>query len=287
MSTVKQDTPFSPATRWIWSNGEANDAWLMFRRSVELPADCHAASLRITASFNYLLYVNGTLVTRGPARSYDFCKAYDTVEVQPYLRPGAANVLAVLAPAAGAESPHTVPRLPGILAALSWQDAAGQSFTVATDRRWKVRLHEAFTSGAAGRSFSEGLLLGREEGFDARRELPGWTDAAFDDSDWAPAVELGPVGLAPWTTLEPSGIGLLSDDPVLPVSFAAIELARLPRGYRFRLSSPPRLHTAIKIYVTEITAIAAATVRLNIGHLVHLNGKRIVPDAKTGTFTLP
>ncbi len=287
MKTPAKDDPFPSATRWIWSDGNANDAWLMFRRSVALPADCHAASLRITASFHYLLYVNGTLVTRGPARSYDFCKAYDTVDVHPYLRPGAANVLAVLAPAAGAESPHTAPRLPGILAALSWQDAAGQSFTVATDRRWKVRLHEAFTSGAAGRSFSEGLLLGREEGFDARRELQGWTGGAFDDSDWAPAVELGPVGLAPWTTLEPSGIGLLSDDPVLPVSFAAIELARLPRGFRFRLSSPPQQHTAIKVYATEITAIAAATVRLKIGHLVHLNGERIVPDAKTGTFTLP
>ena len=287
MKTPAKDDSFPSATRWIWSDGNASDAWLMFRRSVALPADCHAASLRITASFHYLLYVNGTLVTRGPARSYDFCKAYDTVDVQPYLRPGAANVLAVLAPAAGAESPHTAPRLPGILAAMSWQDAAGQSFTVATDRRWKVRLHEAFTSGAAGRSFSEGLLLGREEGFDARRELPGWTSPTFDDSDWAPAVELGPVGLAPWTTLEPSGIGLLSDDPVLPVSFTAIELARLPRGFRFRLSSPPPNHTAIKVYATEITCTEAASVRLNTGHPVYLNGKRIVPDAKTETFTLP
>jgi hypothetical protein len=287
MKASEQSHVFSSAARWIWSGPDACDAWLMFRRSVELPAGCQAACLRITASFNYLLYVNGTLVTRGPARSYDFCKAYDTVDVQPYLRPGATNVLAVLAPSAGAESPHTVPRVLGILAELSGQDAAGKPFAMATDHQWKVRRHDAFTRGTAGRSFSEGLLLGREEWFDARQELPGWTGQDFDDSAWAPAIELGPVGVAPWIKLEPSGIGLLSDDPILPVSFSAIELARLPRGYRFRLGSPPRLHTAIKIYATEITAIAAATVRLNIGHLVHLNGKRIVPDATTGTFTLP
>jgi len=260
----------------------------MFRRAMELPAGCRAPRLRITASFHYLLYVNGTLVTRGPARSYDFCKAYDTVDLHPYLRTGAANVLAILAPAAGAESPHTAPRLPGILAELDWQDAAGKRFTVVTDRQWKVRRHDAFKSGTAGRSFSEGLLLGREEWFDARRELPGWTNTGFDDSDWAPAVELGPVGMAPWTTLEPSGIGLLSDDPILPVAFAAIELARLPRGYRFRLGSPPRHHTAIKIYATEITNEVAATIRLHDAwYPVYLNGKRVVPDAKTGTFALP
>jgi hypothetical protein len=287
MNTRAIDDSFPSATRWIWADGAADDAWLMFRRSVALPADCQAARLRITASFHYLLYINGTLVTRGPARSYDFCKAYDTVDVQPYLRPGAANVLAVLAPAAGAESPHTTRRLQGILAAMCWQDAAGKSFRVATDRRWKVRLHDAFASGAAGRSFTEGLLLGREERFDARRDLPGWTGAAFDDSDWAPADELGPVGLAPWTTLEPSGIGLLSDDPVLPVSFAAIELARLPRGYRFRLGSPPRNHTAIKVYATEITCASATTVRLHSGEPVYLNGTRIAPVPHAGTVTLP
>jgi hypothetical protein len=69
MKTPAKDDSFPSATRWIWSDGNASDAWLMFRRSVVLPADCHAASLRITASFHYLLYVNGTLVTRGSARS--------------------------------------------------------------------------------------------------------------------------------------------------------------------------------------------------------------------------
>lgn len=288
MNTTTPFDSFSPATRWIWSDHHACDAWWMFRRSFDLPADCRAPVLRITASFHYLLYVNGALVTRGPARSYDFCKAYDTVDALPYLRPGAANVIAILAPAAGAESPHTAPRLPGVLAELSWRDAAGNRSAVATDRLWKVRRHDGFKSGTAGRSYSEGILLGREEWFDARRELPGWTNAGFDDSGWDSATELGPVGMAPWTTLEPSGIGLLSDDPVLPVSFAAIELARQPRGYRVRLGSPPRHHTAIKVYATEITCERAATVRLHDAwYPAYLNGKRIVPNSKTNTFTLP
>lgn len=274
---------FSPVTRWIWANDQACDAWWMFRRSFDLPADCRAPTLRVTASFNYLLYVNGTLVTRGPARSYDFCKAYDTVDALPYLRSGAANVIAILAPAAGAESPHTASRSPGVLAELTWRDAAGRPSGVATDRQWKVRRHDAFPAGTAGRSFSEGLLLGREEWFDARHELPGWTNTGFDDVGWDAATELGPAGMAPWTTLEPSGIGLLSDDPTHPVAFAAIELARRPRGYRFRLGSPPRHHTAIKVYATEITCAAVTAVRLHAGDQAFLNGKRV----EGGVLALP
>jgi hypothetical protein len=287
MSQHKPDFLFSPSARWIWSNCNDCEAWHMFRRCVALPADCRDPCLRITASFLYLLYVNGTLVTRGPARAYDFCKAFDTVDLRLYLRPGETNVIAILAPAAGAESPFTTHHPLGILAELNWQDASGTLRHVATDRQWKVCRHAAFQRGSAGRNSNGELLLGREEWFDARRERPGWTGTDFDDSDWVPAVELGPVGMAPWTTLEPSGIGLLSDDPILPVSFAAIELTRPPRGYRCRLVSPPVFYAAIKVYATEITAIAAATVRLNVGYPVHLNGKCIVPDAKTGTFTIP
>ncbi len=178
----------------------------MFRRSVELPGDCHAVRMRIKASFHYLVYVNGTLVTRGPARSYDFCKAFDTVDLRLYLLAGQTNVIAILAPGAGAESPNTIPHPLGILAELNWQDASGTLRNVATDRQWKVCRHDAFKRGAAGWNSNGELLLGREEWFDARRELPGWTGTDFDDSDWLPAVELGPVGMAPWTTLEPSSV---------------------------------------------------------------------------------
>ena len=45
---------FSPATRWIWSGDNTCDAWWMFRRAFDLPADGQAPTLRITASFVYL-----------------------------------------------------------------------------------------------------------------------------------------------------------------------------------------------------------------------------------------
>jgi alpha-L-rhamnosidase len=82
---------FNPRTHWIWAPEAASIPdynWWMFRRTLTLPTDYREAQVRITAAFHYLLYINDTLVTRGPARSYNFRKAYDTVDIQTYLRPG-------------------------------------------------------------------------------------------------------------------------------------------------------------------------------------------------------
>jgi hypothetical protein len=288
MKSNGKECGFSPAARWIWADSAAADAWWMFRKSMVLPADCREARLCVTAAFHYLLYVNGTLVTRGPARSYDFRKAYDVVDIRPYLRPGEANVLAILAPS------HKTEGRRGVLAELTWHDARRERFAVATDCQWKVRRHDAFKTGPAGWLLSAGLLLGREELFDARRETPGWNSPAFDDSGWGAACELGPAGMAPWTTLEPSGIGLLSDDPFLPRSFTAIELARLRPGYRIRLVSPDPYINATKLYATEVSCAAPAVVRFCVDihpfggtKLVYLNGQRAVPDHVTGEVVFP
>jgi len=272
----------------------------MFRRSLTLPADCREAQLRITAAFHYILYVNGTLVTRGPARSYDFRKAYDTVDVQPYLRPGNENVLAILAPrhkhlACGLFDKDVL----GILAELSWTDAHGNQSRLGTDRHWKVRRHDGFPASAAGFSICIDLLLWREERFDARRQAEGWNAPGFTDSDWDTAVELGPVGIAPWTTkqgcfdfaqhaeqsrsispaiLEPSGIGLLSDDPVAPQAVTAIELARLRPGYRFRFVAPAENINDIKLYATEVACAVPATVCIASGTGVSLDGQAVDGD---------
>jgi len=277
MDTHENSIGFSPNARWIWAAAPAEpDAWWMFRRTLTLPADCRDGQLLVTAAFHYLLYVNGALVTRGPARSYDFRKAYDTVDVQPYLRLGHENVLAILAPTDARED------RPGVLAELRWRDAAGERFSLVTDSRWKVQCHEAFKSETAGQSLGVGLLLGREEWFDARRELRGWNAVGFDDSDWESASELGAATMAPWTTLEPSGIGLLSDDSILPSRVTAIELARLRPGYRIRFVSPPKYENAIRAFSTKIECAAPAPVRFVVAADVYLNGRPVAsgPDAE-------
>jgi|GEM_PF-880008 len=266
--TLNEEASFSPSARWIWVPDAATApgaAWWMFRRTLRLPADCREARLRITAAFHYLLYVDGTLVTRGPARSYDFRKAYDTVDAQPHLRPGAENVMAILAPA------HKTPSRRGVLAELRWRCAADAKGGLSTDRQWRVQRHPAFAPDVAGCASEQ--LLWIEERFDARQELLGWTAPGFDDSGWENAAELGPALMPPFLALEPSGIGLLCDDPVLPQAPAAIELARLRAGCRFRFVAPAANINDIKLYATEVTCAATASVKVHAGASATLNGQ--------------
>jgi hypothetical protein len=274
MLTLNEEHSFSPGTRWIWAPDEttAGDNWWMFRRTLTLPADCREAQLRITAAFHYLLYINGTLVTRGPARSYDFRKAYDTVDIQPYLRPGAENVVAILAPT------HKTASRRGVLAELRWRNAASEDCHMVTDQQWRVRRHPAFPQEVAGCAPGIELLLWIEERFDAREEPLGWTVPGFDDSGWDAAVELGPALKPPFLALEPSGIGLLSDDPVLPQAVTAIELARLRSGYRFRFVAPAANINDIKVYATEVACATPATVRVHNGTGVSLDGLAVAGD---------
>ena len=286
MNTCQREFTFNPGTFWIWTpSAPAGDAWWMFRKSFSLNQNCDEAPLRITAAFQYILYVNGQLAARGPARSFDFRKAYDTVDIVQYLRPGQENVIAILSPQFK-HIPYKPQGLIGVLAELNYRDAAGQPHRLGTDQSWKVKQHASFPSSTAGGIPLNLQLQWLEEWFDARQELPGWNAPNFADGSWAQARELGPVGIAPWKKLEPSGIDLLSDDPVLPRSFAAIELARLREGYHIRLPSPSQYFNSAKLYFTEINCVAPAAIRYLGPGQVHVNGQPALANPQTGAISL-
>ena len=245
---------FSTTTRWIWFSAEVSsigifpaDEWVMFRRSISVPQDCQSAVLRITAGFFYVAYVNGHLVGRGPGRSYQFSKTYNEIDVFPWLAPGSSGLITVVSLAGD----HA-----GLLAELVLTSQNEASWIIGSDATWKAAVHSAFTRDTAGYAIPHG----REEQFDAQLELPGWNRVDFDDSNWGSAVELGSEGLAPWLSMEKSEIGGLSEDPIFPRSFAAIELVRLRSGYRFRLYAPSE---CMKVFTTEISCAAQASFRLH------------------------
>jgi len=274
---------FSSSARWIWADHNETDAWWMFRRQWVPSPGSQNARLHITASLHYELYINGTLVTRGPATSFSFRKAYDVIDVQRYIRPDKENVIAILA------SSHQAPELRrGVLAELTWQNSDGSSGSLATNSLWKVRRHASFVNGLAGRFLGGDklheiyLMHTREEKFDARQEPLGWHTPGFEDSDWSAAAELGPVNMAPFTNLEPSGIGLLSDDAVYSRSFAAIELAKPRRGYHLRLTAPEEAVSATKVYMTEVFCPKPAAFFLHCECPVYLEGRQAANDPITG-----
>ena len=247
----------------------------MFRRGGIIPkTDLTSASLRIASCLYHLVYLNGELVDRGLARTYNFSKGYNVIDVTAYFQPGQENVLAVLAPEIKQQdTPKALAPTQGLLADLVLHSAGGHDTIISTDRSWKVLRHPSLQAG-----MPEAIpLRGPEESFDARQEPLGWKLAGFDDRGWSAAKEIGPVGTPPWITMEQIHVSRLSNDSKYPVRLSAIELAAPRAGLHRRLGSP---FQGAKLFATEVTAPRECEVRLHVvtgRPLVSLDGKTMDP----------
>ena len=83
--------------RWISvpGTGELDYGVYYFRKDVDLPAVPSRYLVHVTGDNRYKLYVNGMLVSLGPAKGDAAHWNYETVDLAPYLRSG-KNVIAAL-----------------------------------------------------------------------------------------------------------------------------------------------------------------------------------------------
>jgi len=174
--------------KWVWIARECHteDFYLRARRTFRLDSEPAAARLRVTAFSEYVLYVNGQYVGRGPAPSSPDAPLVDvyTESDLPLVR--GPNVIAVLAHNYHVGLPR-LPRLPGGLwLQLDLTYARGRTETIGTDRRWRVAPAEDFSRRAPRLYWTSGFAEVR----DMRREPPGWTAVRFSDRRWAAADEV-------------------------------------------------------------------------------------------------
>lgn len=171
----------------------------VFRKEFTLSKPLRRARLHITGLGYYEASLNGVRVgdhVLDPGwTAVDRRVLYSTYDVTDAVRPG-ANCLGVMV-GNGWYNPlplrlwghlnlreHLATGRPRFIARLTLDYADGTSFAIVSDPSWK------WSEGAI--RFNN-IYLG--EIYDARREVPGWDQAGFDDSAWqAPAVASEPVG---------------------------------------------------------------------------------------------
>ncbi len=139
-------------------------------------------------------YVNGRLIgdqLMNPALTgYDKRCLYVTFDVTPALRAGKNAVGIVLsngrffAPRFQVPVPMHSYGYPKLIAQLHLEYDDGSRETITSDKAWKL------TTDGPIRSSNE--FDGEQ--YDARREMPGWAAAGFDDSAWRPAQLVAPPG---------------------------------------------------------------------------------------------
>lgn len=146
--------------------------------------------MHVSADNRYKLYVNGHLVSLGPARGDIYNWNYETVDLSPWLRQGDNTLAAEVwnfvewKPIAQISFNQT-----GLIVQGNGPDEQGAN----TDGSWKCLRNDAYaphTTGVYGY-----FAAGPGERVDASRYPWGWQQPDYDDSAWA-AARVGMEGAA-------------------------------------------------------------------------------------------
>lgn len=218
--------PEALAARWIWCSGEERpkNFYLHSRRTIECTGPIRHGEIALTADSRYRLFVNGTPIAFGPARSDRRWQCLDRWDITEHLRPG-RNVIAVLVHHYGESTFACMLGRGGFLAEITVTRGDGSMERIGTDAGWRVCPAEAWDRCMPRMS----IQLGFAEVFDARREFVGWTLPAYDDTHWQHAVELGPPGMDPWPRLVPREIPAMREQKIRPVRVVDTGVVGLPR----------------------------------------------------------
>lgn len=186
------DTGLGPkdwTARYIWDGTDNLNNFAYFRKEFTVGAKPGLAKVHVTAHNDYILYLNGKCLGRGPARCNPYRYGqYNGYDITGLLNTG-PNVLAAIGHWQGNWKDSGINAKPAFLleGRIAYPD--GSSLTIGSDTSWKVLAHTPFVETDATYFGATGGINNRAAiQYDARLEPDGWKTAGFDDSRWASAT---------------------------------------------------------------------------------------------------
>lgn len=162
-NTLRNDFQYS---KWIWFPGgnpaeKTSPGTRYFRRTLIIPKSNKIikAQYLITADNRFSLYANGQFVGKGDNAITGY-----KFDVSNHLHPG-KNILAVAATNRGPEDNGA-----GLIGTLRVEIKDDETIILPMDKQWKT----------------------------SSKEISGWKENRFDDSDWISSQEIGDCGIHPW-----------------------------------------------------------------------------------------
>jgi alpha-L-rhamnosidase len=228
-----------------------------FRKSVDLPAKPASFIVKVSADNRYKLYVNGTLVSVGPARGDTYYWNFETIDLAPYLSVGKNSIAAIVWNEAEMRPEAQI----SLRTAFILQGNTANEEMLNTNNTWKCMQNKAYTA-ITGIGYPTYYVAGPGELVDMNKSIKNWSGTDFDDTAWpvAAVLEHGkPKGIADafgWM-LVPSSI------PQMERTLQRIPLMRKADGVTV-LSSFPQTKTAITIPAnTSVTLLLDQTYLTN------------------------
>jgi alpha-L-rhamnosidase len=185
------DTGLNPdewTAQYIWDGTTNLNNFAYFRKTFPVARKPRLAKVYVSAHNDYIVWLNGKLLGRGPARSdpYHYGQ-YNGYDITALVRAG-PNVFAAIGHWQGNWHDSGVNAEPAFLLEAHLDYDGEGSSTIGTDASWKVLAHTAFLEddavyfGGAGGAKNRAAVR-----YDSRLEPKGWRSVDFNDSQWAPA----------------------------------------------------------------------------------------------------
>jgi alpha-L-rhamnosidase len=211
-----------------------------FRKNISLTAKPSNFIIHVSADNRYKLYVNGVLVSLGPARGDTYYWNYETVNLAPYLNTGKNTIAAIV----WNEAAYRPEAQISLRTAFILQGDSVREDLLNTDNTWKCIRDSAYRPNP-GIGYDDYYAAGASELVDMNKTIKNWTATNFDDAAWpaADALEHGkPKGMADafgWM-LVPSSI------PQMELKYQRIPVLRKADGITVPPSFPAT-QTAVTI----------------------------------------
>ncbi|HEY4289600.1 MAG TPA: alpha-L-rhamnosidase N-terminal domain-containing protein [Puia sp.] len=151
-----------------------------FRKKIELPVKPDRFVIYVSADNRYKLYVNGKLVSLGPARGDTYYWNYETVDLAPYLVTG-KNVIAALVYNEAENRPEAQIT---VRTAFIVQGETAAEEVSNTNTSWKVIRDRGYRPITGFFAASAGELV------DMNQSVRDWKAIDLDDSSWPSAANL-------------------------------------------------------------------------------------------------
>lgn len=156
----------------------------LFRKSMELPAPVPSYVVHVSADNRYKLFVNGTLVSLGPARGDLTHWNFETVDLASYLKAGKNVIAAQVWNEAEWRPEAQISLRTGFIL----QCSTPSKTAIDTDGSWKCIRDESYKPLKVNlRTY---YVTGPGEYVDMAKQPKNWQSADFDDSSWKTAETL-------------------------------------------------------------------------------------------------
>lgn len=181
---------------WINAKNETGRDYgvFYFRKSINLSAKPASFIVNVSADNRYKLYVNGTLVSLGPARGDTYYWNYEKVDLAPYLIAGKNIVAAVVWNEAEVRPEAQI----SLRTAFIVQGNTANEEILNTNGTWKSIRDKAYRP-ITGIGYPAYYVAGPGELIDESKTIKGWATTDFDDSEWPQAASMDsgkPKGIA-------------------------------------------------------------------------------------------